>query len=107
MSTGQIILVVLATLAVARAFIILGELNYPQRWLNYPIAVAAGLVGASLSLRSALFDDVALLVCLAFATGALALYHLVRWQVLRAMARRVLELDESEQPEFSTLTAQN
>jgi len=77
---------------------------YPQRWLNYPIAVAAGLVGASLSLRSAL---VALLVCLAFATGALALYHLVRWQVLRAMARRVLELDESEQPEFSTLSAQN
>ncbi len=104
MSTGQVILVVLATLAVARAFILLGELNYPQRWLNYPIAVSAGLVGASLSLRSAWLNDVALLVCLAFATGALALYHLVRWRVLHRMTRRMLDLEKSKQPELGALS---
>lgn len=80
MSVFQLMIILPTSIAVARAFIYFGEMEYRGKWLNYAIAVAGGLLGAELGLK--VLPSVAFLFCLASAIAFTGLYQLLRWRVI-------------------------
>jgi hypothetical protein len=79
MNLAQLVVVCLASASVARAFISLGLMSYKMKWLNYAIALMAGILGAWFGLINPAFKNMALVVSVLFAIVALALYHGLRW----------------------------
>lgn len=82
MTLAQIVLAGLASVAVARAFITLGELSYRQRWFNYPIALLAGNLAADLAAVAGLPPAALLFAPAVSAAFVLAIYHALRVRLL-------------------------
>ncbi|KAA3615314.1 MAG: hypothetical protein DWQ05_14735 [Calditrichaeota bacterium] len=82
MSFGQLFIILPACIAVAKAFIYFGELEYRGRWLNYLIAVLGGILGAQVGLIIPALNTIALVVSMVAATGLLAVYHVLRWRLI-------------------------
>lgn len=99
MSLAQLIVVSLASAGVARAFISLGLLSYRLRWLNYVIALVAGIVGGWLGLAYPAFKSIALVVSVFLAVLSLAVYHGLRWYFVLSKSEEedgLMELDTDQ-----------
>ncbi|KAA3655992.1 MAG: hypothetical protein DWQ10_16360 [Calditrichaeota bacterium] len=82
MSLGQLVIIILACVSVAKAFIYFGELEYKGKWLNYLIAILGGVLGARLGLIIPAFQTIALLVSIGTAIALLTIYQLIRWRFI-------------------------
>ncbi len=78
MPAGQIILVALGAVAVARAVIIIGNLSYRMRWLNYLIALVSALGCGRLLVEFQLLPLNVLLASLACSVATLLVYQILR-----------------------------
>ena len=78
MTVDTFFLVALIAIATARAFILIGQLTYTMRWLNYPISLCAAFCGAWLTDAVQTFHELPLLAAVASAAVTLFVYHLLR-----------------------------
>ncbi len=80
MNFEHLFIIMPSCIAVSKAFIYFGELEYKGRWLNYLIAMLGGLLGARLGLFVPALQSAMLVVSMLVATGALTIYQLLRWR---------------------------
>ena len=78
MITAQLIMITLASLSVARAFVARGALDYRQKWLNYPVAFLGGFCGAQLLPVESGAQTVKLLAIIFASGAAVMVYHALR-----------------------------
>lgn len=80
MNIEQLIIIILACIAVSKAFIYLGEMEYKGRWFNYLIAMLGGILGVRLGFLIPSLQSMVLVVSMIAAATTLTIYQLLRWR---------------------------
>ena len=107
MGLAQLIVICFASAGVAWAFISLGLMSYRQRWLNYVIALAAGIVGAWLGLTHPAFKSIALVVSVFTSVLSLAVYHGLRWYFVSSKTEQEAQMELDAEQNFFAIGSKN